>query len=414
MIAHPLAARQASNLDSTNDEELRTSLYREGLDHLLPLDLNRSPRLPTNFPARGQEPLPDGLPENLVNDRLQDVHAHPEDRHLQFDQATHSYFRKGVRVKESVTQLIHRFADSFDPDQTIKAMWEGNYWPRPGYLQKTIPMELVAKIRELPGGIQIARLLQQDERDDKELCRHVRWALQTATLADAAVLQEIALSAEEIKRKWTVNRDQAAREGTWMHAQFECLLNGGSVPELTPEIRLLLKFLNGLNNATVYRTEWKICADTVDVAGSIDLVLRQHDDSLIVVDWKRSSRMAARKEHFNRFMKPPLADMEDSAISHYRLQLNVYRWILQKSYHKVVADMYIVGTHPDNGDQPWIDHVPVLDDETDRLMAAATPLVHRPDSPSSTRFTVCQTQKLTEHAQHCEAAHAPHLPVGQS
>ena len=57
----------------------------------------------------------------------------------------------------------------------------------------------------------------------------------------------------------------------------------------------------------------------------------------------------------------------------YRMQLNVYRWILQQHYDQVVVAMYIVGTHPDNGSEPWVDEVPMLDDETKSLMQAAAP-----------------------------------------
>ena len=47
-------------------------------------------------------------------------------------------------------------------------------------------------------------------------------------------------------------------------------------------------------------------------------------------------------------MRPPLQHLPDATLWHYRLQLNVYRRILEKYYGVVVWSMYIVGCRPDN------------------------------------------------------------------
>ncbi|CAE7615969.1 unnamed protein product, partial [Symbiodinium microadriaticum] len=303
---------------------------------------------------------------------LQYVNGHERDKHLLFDHTTHSYFWKNTRVRESVTQLIHRHAEGFDADQALKHMSQGDRWPRPGYLRATMEPDVVDKISRLPAGPRILASFQQANRNEEELCQQVRAAVQQGSPQDVTTLQSIAMSSSEIKMKWTTARDEAAQEGTWMHAQFECLLNGGSVQEMTPEIALLFKFLGTLQEVTAYRTEWKIYADDMDVAGSIDFVVQQADGCLVLVDWKRSSRIASRGDHFNRFMRPPLTHLPDSTLAHYHLQLNVYRWILQRHYHQVVTEMYIVGTHPDNGQEPWVQQVDILDHETAKLVGEAT------------------------------------------
>ncbi|CAE7447342.1 ASB8 [Symbiodinium sp. CCMP2592] len=354
-----------------NDEEHEVSLFTEGLDYLLPLNLARSPQAPTNVPVRPHGPLPTNLPENLVSDRLQHIHPHERDVHLRFDNATHTYFWQNKRVMISVTQMIHKYADKFDPDQTLKNMSEGRHWPRAGYLKPDISPDMEHKINQLRAGPRILAMLQQKKANDEEMNQHLRMALQQANPTEAATLRGLAMSSSDVKRKWETARDEASHEETWMHAQFECLLNGGTVPAMTPEISLLCKFLERLHHATIYRTEWKMYADDIDVAGSIDCVLQRANGSLELVDWKRSSKIASRGEHFGRFMKPPLDHLADSTLSHYHLQLNVYRWILQNHYRQIVTEMYIVGTHPDNGHEPWIQQVDILDDETARLVADA-------------------------------------------
>ena len=51
-----------------------------------------------------------------------------------------------------------------------------------------------------------------------------------------------------------------------------------------------------------------------------------------------------------------------------RLQLNLYRWILQSYYNEVVASMSVVCTHTDNGSAPFVDIVPTMDEEAEAMM----------------------------------------------
>lgn len=68
-----------------------------------------------------------------------------------------------------------------------------------------------------------------------------------------------------------------------MHASFECLLNGGFIATNDDELKLL--------GAKVFRTEWTVYATEEDLAGSIDLAMQLPDQSLILVDWKRTQQL---------------------------------------------------------------------------------------------------------------------------
>ena len=67
-------------------------------------------------------------------------------------------------------------------------------------------------------------------------------------------------------------------------------------------------------------------------------------------------------------MKRPLGRLSDCQGNHYRVQLNLYKWMLERYYGARVAAMFIVCLHPDNGDQPFVDDVPVIP-EVEELMA---------------------------------------------
>ena len=67
-------------------------------------------------------------------------------------------------------------------------------------------------------------------------------------------------------------------------------------------------------------------------------------------------------------MKSPLQHLEDCSGVHYRLQLNCYRFILEKYYDLRVSMMMVVCCHPDNDLIPFVDRVPVMQKETHDMM----------------------------------------------
>ncbi len=77
-----------------------------------------------------------------------------------------------------------------------------------------------------------------------------------------------------------------------------------------------------------------------------------------------------RSRYRNTFqqMRGELSHLDDCVGVHYRLQLNAYRYILEKYYSAVVSGMYVVCAHPDNGIEAFIDGVPVMPLEVEILM----------------------------------------------
>ena len=51
------------------------------------------------------------------------------------------------------------------------------------------------------------------------------------------------MSPSENKTHWSASAEVAARRGTWTHLQCKCVLNGGSVDGVCPELALLAIFL---------------------------------------------------------------------------------------------------------------------------------------------------------------------------
>ena len=67
-------------------------------------------------------------------------------------------------------------------------------------------------------------------------------------------------------------------------------------------------------------------------------------------------------------MEHPVDSIPDSQGHQYCLQLNVYRYILQRYYQAKVVAMFVVCLHPDNNDTAFVDEVPVMHDAVRAIM----------------------------------------------
>ena len=177
----------------------------------------------------------------------------------------------------------------------------------------------------------------------------------------------LTLKPEEIKKMWDLNASQAAACGTCMHYLFEAHINGYTVPRFSPEFTMLQNFLQGMTGWRAYRTEWVIYAEEENLAGSVDFCAIDERGTLALIDWKRSANLET-KYSSPRAMREPLCHLPDCSGWHYRLQLNAYRYIIEKYYGFMVSKMFIVGAHPDRQLEPFVDDVPRMHQETEAVM----------------------------------------------
>ena len=153
-----------------------------------------------------------------------------------------------------------------------------------------------------------------------------------------------------------------------MHFTCELKLNRVPPPEDADEMKMFLSFVRGLEGYTAYRTEWEIFGEEERLAGSIDFVAEAIDGTLILVDWKRTKCLNDKYSNHFRTMKLPLAHLDDCAGSHYRLQLNLYKYVLGEYEGKTGSRMLVVGAKPDNCGEAFVDEVPFMREEAEVLM----------------------------------------------
>ena len=224
-------------------------------------------------------------------------HRHPRDNLMHFDEPTHIYTVKGSSEGiVSITKFLHEFFPHFDADAVIKNMMKSKKWP-----------------------------------DSK-------W---------------YGMSPQAIKDAWNANGRQASEAGTDMHLGIEMVMNGAEdvVPDSTKESIEWKYFWNYWNKDCLiwepWRTEWEIWDEDLKLAGSVDMIYRNRiNGTFAVYDWKRSKEIKMENTFQSGF--GPVSHLPDCNYWHYTLQLNMYRWMLEKHYGIVVSEMALVIMHPNN------------------------------------------------------------------
>ena len=197
------------------------------------------------------------------------------------------------------------------------------------------------------------------------------------------------LTAEEIKKQWSLNSSAVSGAGTDMHFDIECFMNNPDIDsskkgynhadlynayleyqneEKSLEWDYFINFVKDLPELTPYRTEWTIYDEDLKISGSIDMIYENPDGTLSIYDWKRSKEIS-RINNFNKFaINKLICHMPDSNFWHYALQLNTYKRIIERKYGKIVTDLYLVRLHPDAEEKNYeLIKLPDLTKEIDEL-----------------------------------------------
>jgi ATP-dependent exoDNAse (exonuclease V) beta subunit len=157
-------------------------------------------------------------------------------------------------------------------------------------------------------------------------------------------------TAEELAQQWADKAAASSSAGTTLHQQIEEFYNHGT-PGIGPDFVHFLSFHHAHAHLVPHRTEWQVYNEELMLAGTVDFVARNSDGTMSIYDWKRSHKVvdASGQIKLNSYQtkEGPLKDLPDCSFSHYTLQQNIYKWLLESSYGCRVRDMNLVVLHPD-------------------------------------------------------------------
>ncbi len=229
---------------------------------------------------------------------LSKKNAHQRDAHISFDEGPHIYTIDGDSDYMSVTSWNSTLFPKFDADSVISKMMDSPRWPQSPYFGMT---------------------------------------------------------REEIKMKWKNDGTEASVAGTNMHYNIECFYNGIDVED---DGSLEWKYFREFNeavgkNLTPYRTEWMVWDKELRLAGSVDMLFENPDGTLQIYDWKRSKKVVKENKWASAIVDC-ISHLPDANFWKYSLQLNTYKWILEKNYGKKISNMFLVWLHPNNSGNSYL------------------------------------------------------------
>jgi ATP-dependent exoDNAse (exonuclease V) beta subunit len=220
---------------------------------------------------------------------LASKNAHVRDQDITFQEEGHIYTIRGDKYYKSCTTWIKSFFEKFNADEIIDSMMQSDQWSKNKYFGMTKP---------------------------------------------------------EIKTLWNENGKKAAEFGTSMHKHIEEFYNGKELPEKDiVELAYFKNFYTDHPELIPFRTEMMIYDEDIRICGSVDMLFLNEDGTLNIYDWKFSKEIQTHS--YGKKGLGPLTHMNDCNTSHYSLQLNLYREILERKYGFVVRDMVLVFMHRD-------------------------------------------------------------------
>ena len=252
-------------------------------------------------------------------------HLHPliRDNRVVFLEESHLYFVDGKSVPTSVTTFLQRFHEKFDADEAISKMKNGKRWPQ--------------------------RLQEEFTHTNGQ-----PW------------------TDEEIKTKWSHLGEEASGRGTLMHWHIEQYFNGQSIGlPLSPEFQMFQLFEQKyLKPKGIHplRTEIALFHCGLGIAGQADFIGVLPCGRLIIIDWKRTKKIVT--ENPFQQMRPPMEHLPDCNLTHYQLQLNMYKYILESEYDMEVGELCLCVLHPHQTNYKMI-QVPRMDNEIHAIVKYA-------------------------------------------
>ena len=173
------------------------------------------------------------------------------------------------------------------------------------------------------------------------------------------------VEAARLREEWDSKGCIASQVGTYLHKQIEDFLNGkrdidtmcdvcynGCYKQVCTQVDItrewtFFKAFHSVVGYTPFRTEWRVYDTDARMAGTIDLVCACSDGTYEIYDWKRSNKV--NPDETNRWSSGinGLEHLTDTSYSHYCLQQNLYRYMLERNYGIRISRMNLVVLHPD-------------------------------------------------------------------
>ena len=175
----------------------------------------------------------------------------------------------------------------------------------------------------------------------------------------------------QIKKKWIDNGKKTSSEGTKLHSMIQSFYKQ-QLPQCVHDVGFgqFIEFFNDYKDIySVCETEMSIFCDydKERLTGSFDVLFKiKGEGGFALGDWKRVKKIE-RNSYGHKKMLPPINHLEDCNFNQYSLQLNLYRYILQKYYSYQIDEMFMVVFSTEKDAYEKVD-VKTMDKEIEMLL----------------------------------------------
>ena len=175
---------------------------------------------------------------------------------------------------------------------------------------------------------------------------------------------------EQIKDEWEEKRESAASLGTKLHAMIENFYNSRDVTYDDKCFLDFLKFESEIvqkESFSCFLSEARIFDEDIKIAGSVDMIYNTKDNSkdCYIFDWKRTPTLKKIGGYGKGFY--PMSKYANNNFSHYTMQLNLYKYIIEKNYDRKVLGLFLVLFHPTRESYELVE-VPIITEDIENLV----------------------------------------------
>lgn len=186
---------------------------------------------------------------------------------------------------------------------------------------------------------------------------------------------------DEVLEEWQYKNEFACRKGSTCHEYAQSLWSGEhwtcdnfdfsadfhhavfTIKKLAD--KFYCDFTGEYNHLA---DEFVIGSEEYDIASAVDHLFINNNGELILIDYKTNTYITGyNKEAFEKPMKPPLEHLNDDKLTHYELQLSIYKYLIEKYTDLKIYEMKIIYMSELNNNYEIIE-IPYLENEVKKLL----------------------------------------------
>lgn len=236
-----------------------------------------------------------------------------------FEEDTHTYYCNGKKVGIGVTSLIGLYANKFDEQEVAERVLEKNI-KNYNYAKNQLKLYY-------PSGSNV----------------------NTEYLQELYNYLKLPITIQDILAEWHYKRDFSCEKGTTIHEFTQSLFSGNEwhlrpfdnseeYLEVVEKIKHhSLNYYNDYKDRYIHiKDELLIGVEWANLCSAIDhLFYDKVDKGVVIVDYKTNSYMDGYydnpgKKVYKKYMMIPFQDTLDNSYEHYKIQLSIYKYILQE------------------------------------------------------------------------------------